>query len=345
MVFDKTTNRGYILVSTIWVLAFLSIAAAAIGEWYGRSLSLAAARVDGARGRVEELSTRATLLYKIATAQVGRSGIFLESSEDRELEKGDGFGAVVRQGIPDIIFDGTPYLGYGEARFAIQDESGLWGLVPETPVRTRDLLLSQGVEYQLADVLASRLADYVDADDLVRINGAEATEYRFAGLAPPPNSRLESIFQLQGVLGWEEIDAIWKDDAFPAIVSLAWGGMPNPSMAPREVLLKMPGANAELVDKLLALRHGEGEPDGDLSEWLTRMQSGEALTAMPRPSYEMRMRFWLDGERQCREYSVKFSAGDQQPAPWIFENNHRRPLSRDLESESAKAAQLPAFVL
>jgi hypothetical protein len=341
----RAMKSGYILVSTIWVLAFLSIAAASIGEWYGRSLSVAAARVDGARSRVEELSTRATLMYAIATGDIGRSGIFLDAAAEQDESAADGFGNWVRSGVPDIIFDGTVYQGYGGVRFSIQDESGLWGLTPETPQRSRGLLLSRGLSFDEADVLASRLADYVDSDDLVRINGAEASDYRFAGLAPPTNSRLESVYELKRVMGWADVDAIWRDDGFAGLISLVYWGSPNIGLAPREVLLQLPGATPELVGKLLEMRHGEAEADAEVNAWINDIRSRDSFSAPMRPSSNMRMRFWRAGERQLREYSVKFSAGDQNPAPWVIENNHRRALSRDLDSEPAKVTQLPAFLL
>jgi general secretion pathway protein K len=338
---------GYILVSVIWILAFLSIAAASIGEWYDRSLAVAAGRVNDAEARVERLSTRATLLYEIATADLGRSGIFLSPALVDEEDSDDGmFGLAVRPGVPDIFFDGAVYRGYGDLRFSIQDESGLWGLIPESPMRVRQLLMSRGIEFQEADVLASRLADYTDEDDLVRINGAEAVDYEFAGLEPPPNRRPTSIHELKRVMGWADVDELWDDNALPNLVSLAWGGGPNPGTAPREVLLRMPGATPPLVDAFLAARRGDTEAlDADTAAWVEELTRREVLSPTPRPSFRLRMRFWREGERQLREYSVKFNPGDQLPYPWEFENNYRLPVSRDLASEPARPAQLPDFVL
>ncbi len=346
---DNNSNmRGYVLVSTIWVLAFMTIAAASIGEWYDRSLAVAAGRASDANARVERFSTRATLLYRITTADVGNAGIFLSDSvgeasqvSDDPMSGGDG----IRAGVPDLIFDGAVYRGVGEMRFSLQDESGLWGLIPETPMRTRSLLMSRGVEFQQADILASRLADYADEDDLVRINGAEAMDYRIAGLEPPPNKRPQSIYELKQVLGWSDLDVLWEDNALPNVVSMAWGGAPNPGTAPREVLQRMPGATPELVDTLLAMRRGDEQPDGDVSVWINELVNREVFASMLRPSLRLRMRFWREGERQLREYSVKFAPGDQVPAPWVIENNYRLPISRELESERARIAQIPGFVL
>lgn len=339
----RTAQSGYILVSTIWVLAFLSVAAASIGEWYTRSLAIAADRADGSRALEAEFSTRATLFYKIATGDVGNAGIFLSNGVEEEAT--DGMGTWIRPGRPDVIFDGAVYRGYGSTRFAIQDESGLWGLLPETPTRTRDLLLSNGVELGEADMLAARLADYADNDDLVRLNGAEATDYRFAGLPPPPNRRLESIYELKGVLGWTELDFLWRNKDLTSLLTLAWAGSPNPATAPRGVLLRMPGATPEYVDALLAMRHGEEVENVDALAWVDSLRRRNVFASMPSPSRSLRLRFWREGEGQLREYSVKFTPGEQQRTPWVIENSTRQALSRDQLSETARFAKLPDFVL
>lgn len=343
---NKQAFGGYVLVSTIWVLAFLTIAAASIGEWYTRSLSVAGMRSDNAYARIEGLSTRATLLYKIATADMGSSGIFLTDAEDPAPSRStDGMDFQVRQGIPDIIFDGAVYRGYGSLRFSIQDESGLWGLVPEQPERTRALLMSRGVEFERAQALAVRLADYTDEDDLVRLDGAEAPDYLREGLPPPPNRRPQSVGELKSVLGWADEKVLWQGNALPSLVTLYWGPAPNPGTAPREVLLEMPGATPELVEMMLAARRGEGSFEGEVSDWVNSLMRSDVFTTFPRPSYNMRLRFWRDGERQLKEYFVRFSGGDQDPAPWTIETNYRLPISRDLKRETARTAKLPAFVL
>lgn len=338
-------SRGYILVSTIWLLAFLSVAAAAVGQWYSRSLALAGDRVGDASSKADELSTRATLLYRIVSSDLAQSGIFLTALA---ADPGPGSARTwVRDGSPDIVFDGMAYQGYGDTRFAVQDESGLRGLIPQSIGRTRDFLISRGVDYPRAEILATRLADYVDSDDLVRINGAEATEYRFLGLDPPPNRLLESVYELKGVLGWSELDSLWEDQDLFGEISLRWAGKPSPGAAPRGILERMPGATPELVDGFIALRHGgdEGESDDEVSAWMSELATRGVFAAMPRPSNNLRLRFWRGGERQMREYSVQFTPGGQGDSPWIIEKNYRQPLARDQLSESAKAKTLPGFVL
>jgi hypothetical protein len=319
------------------------VAAAAVGEWYTRSLALAGDRVAGASSKADELSTRATLLYRIASSDLARSGIFLTTAA---ADPGPGASRTwVRDGSADLVFDGMAYRGYGDTRFAVQDESGLRGLIPQSIGRTRDFLISRGVDYPKAELLAARLADYVDSDDLVRINGAEAADYRFHGLEPPPNRLLESVYELKGVMGWSELDSLWEDQDLFGEISLRWAGKPSAGTAPRGVLLRMPGATPDLVDGYIAMRHGEGDVGDEVGEWIRELALRDFFAAMPRPSNNLRLRFWRDGERQMREYSVQFTPGGQGNSPWIIEKNYRQPLARDQLSESAKTKTLPGFVL
>ena len=63
-----------------------------------------------------------------------------------------------------------------------------WGVNLDTSIRAIDCLL-----------------DWVDPDDFTRAQGAEAEEYREQGLGRPRNGRLESLDELENVLGWKEL--------------------------------------------------------------------------------------------------------------------------------------------
>jgi type II secretory pathway component PulK len=98
------------------------------------------------------------------------------------------------------------------------------------------------------------LLDWVDPDDLVRLNGAEAEEgYQ------PANALLVRVDELKKVKGWDTITSTpgW-DDEFTVNstgpVDLAW--------APRDVLRALPGFTDQMVDRLLQLRAGPDGQDG-----------------------------------------------------------------------------------
>ena len=87
---------------------------------------------------------------------------------------------------------------------SLQDEGGLINADAAPPQAFERLLVGAGVPPASAQVLNERLADYIDPDDLKRADGAEAPDYRLAGLAPPPNGPLRRADQLFGILGWRD---------------------------------------------------------------------------------------------------------------------------------------------
>src|SRR6185369_12855648 len=96
------------------------------------------------------------------------------------------------------------------------------------------------------------ILDWRDADELRRPNGAEADDYRAAGLKyVPTNTRFESIGELQRVMG-----------VTPGLMSRIAGSLTvysrqrgiNPATAPRDSLLALPGMTPDLVDAYIASR-------------------------------------------------------------------------------------------
>jgi general secretion pathway protein K len=116
----------------------------------------------------------------------------------------------------------------------------------------RSMLVSVGLERDRAEALADAIADWRDPDDLKRPHGAEADDYRAAGLTyTPTNGPFETVADVGRVLGM-------TGDIYQRIRPLAtvWSRQPgvNPGTASREVLLALPNASAETVDAYLAQR-------------------------------------------------------------------------------------------
>jgi general secretion pathway protein K len=125
---------------------------------------------------------------------------------------------------------------------------------PENPARLevlRKYLETKGVDLNERDHMIDCLLDWVDPENLVRLNGAEDDQgYKAA------NRLLMSIEEVKRVRGWEEFTARpdWDEDftlKSTGPVDLVW--------APRDVLLAIPGMSEIRVDQFLTLRRG---PDG-----------------------------------------------------------------------------------
>jgi hypothetical protein len=108
--------------------------------------------------------------------------------------------------LGDIELDGRFYRGADGSFISYQDAAGLFNLRWATQVELARFLRAVGVAEDRLVPLADKLLDYMDADDLVRANGAEAAEYRSAKLPPPRGAPLLTAHELQRVLGWRDLE-------------------------------------------------------------------------------------------------------------------------------------------
>ena len=132
-----------------------------------------------------------------------------------------------------------------------------WLVAGENPARIemlRQYLEAKGIDLNERDRMIDCLLDWVDPDDLVRLNGAEASEgYQ------PANALLVRIDELKKVKGWEAFTSTpgWDDELTvnsTGPVDLAW--------APRDVLRALPGFTDAMVERFLQLRAGPDGKDG-----------------------------------------------------------------------------------
>jgi len=133
-----------------------------------------------------------------------------------------------------------------------------WILTGENPQRLailRKYLEVKGIDLNERDRMMDCLLDYVDPDQLPRLNGAEAEPgYQ------PKNSLFQRVEELKEVKGWEKFTARPDWDADFTIYST---GPVDFVWASRDVLLSvllsLPGFNEQIVDRFLEFRRG---PDG-----------------------------------------------------------------------------------
>jgi hypothetical protein len=128
------------------------------------------------------------------------------------------------------------------------------GQNPQAADVLRKYLEVKGVDLNERDRMMDCLLDYVDRDDLPRLNGAESEPgYQ------PKNAFLQRIEELKEVKGWEKFTARRDWDADFTLdstgpVDLVW--------ASRDVLLSLPGFNEQIVDRFLEYRRGPDGVDG-----------------------------------------------------------------------------------
>ena len=132
-----------------------------------------------------------------------------------------------------------------------------WIVSGENPQRLdvlRKYLEVKGIDLNERDRMIDTLLDYVDPDDLPRLNGAESDQDY-----DPRNALLQRIEELKEIKGWEKFTVRQDWDADFTLYSsgpidLAW--------ASRDVLLALPGFNEQIVDRYLELRRGTDQIDG-----------------------------------------------------------------------------------
>ncbi len=132
-----------------------------------------------------------------------------------------------------------------------------WLVSGENPQRLellRRFLESQGIDLNERDHMIDCLLDWVDPDNLVRLNGAETSEnYK------PANRLLTRMEDLKKVKGWGEFTSTpgWED-----YFTVNSTGPVDIIWASRDILIALPGMNPDIVDRFLKLRSGEDGIDG-----------------------------------------------------------------------------------
>lgn len=154
-----------------------------------------------------------------------------------------------------------------------------WLIKGEEPPKMevlRKFLEIKGVELNERDHMIDTLLDWVDADNLVRLNGAEEE----AGYKAP-NKMFTRLEELKKVMGWEEFtsnedwDSDLTLDSQPGTINLAW--------ASRDVLLSLPGTDEMRVEQFLTMRPGGDGIDGNDDDMFTDAQLNEALAVLGIP--------------------------------------------------------------
>ena len=236
-------QRGVALILVLWVIALMSVL---LG-----SFALIA--------RTENLESRH--LFDTTTARY---------AAEAGLER-----AVYELRNPDPLTrwvgDGRPYeFAFDNALVHVEltDESGKIDINSADDALLQSLFVSIGANTDQAAALSDAIQDWRDPDDVVRPHGAEAAEYKTAGLSyVPRNAPFQTVSEVQQVFGMNyELYARIE----PAITIYAGGGAPNPAYAPLQALLALPGMTPELAQQLIQAR-----------QQIAPGQSGAAALTLP----------------------------------------------------------------
>ncbi len=256
----RRPDRGFVLVLVLAMLVVLGLLAGTIATITARLLEQAEQRSRGMQDAVDMASTRASVMYLLATQRMTLGGLTVDNlvsfgeGGTRAIQTIDDLNSSLPVGT-EISLDGRIHQGLGGARFALQDDFGLFGVNWQPPVALERLLAQGGQARPLpAETLINRLMDYQDRDDLYRINSMEADGYRSAGLPPPTNLPLATPMELMRVAGWKEALAFLSPSQISDTLTVEPSIVVNVNTAPLRVLRTLEGMDAEKAERAIAYR-------------------------------------------------------------------------------------------
>lgn len=130
----------------------------------------------------------------------------------------------------------------------IRDQAGLIDISTGPTEQLENLLVAQGLSRSRTQVIMQSLADWVDSDNLVKLNGAENEYYQSQSLLTPRNGALQSIQELLHVRGMDNalFDKIKND------VTIHGAAYFNPMSASHQVMSSL--MDATIAQKVVEKR-------------------------------------------------------------------------------------------
>jgi general secretion pathway protein K len=199
-------------------------------------------------------------------------------------------------------------LGDAVVRVTILDEAGKIDLNTASDSLLSGLFKSVGLNDDASAALLDAVLDWRDADSLRRLHGAEEEDYLAAGKNyTPANAPFGTVDELRQVMGMNP--ELYRKLA-PALTVYSKQAGVNTAIAPREVLLAIPGVSAELVKQYLqqrsdALAAGQQAPP---------FAFADTYAAVPGAAYSVRSEARMaDGTTFVREAVARLGQDPRRP--------------------------------
>ena len=171
---------------------------------------------------------------------------------------------VVLEGNEVVRIDGRTYngsIGTGRYVFRLFNESGkinLNTMSGRSGVILNNLLVNLGIAKETADIIVDSILDWIDTDDLHRLNGAESDYYQSL---PNPykakNGRLDTLEELLLIKGMSP-DILFGTKEQKGLINFVTiyssSRRLNINAAPKEVLMALPGITEDIVNRIIEQR-------------------------------------------------------------------------------------------
>jgi len=345
-------QQAFVLVSTLWILTIMTIAASFFAVWTQRAIEQATALQTDVQAEIDQHSTLSSLLYILMTQRMTYAGVTTPHPErvrqinpegSNPFDGTFGFAPVGNEiGLDDRI-----YHGFGESYFAIQDKRGLISINnPVTMIYADRLLQQLGIPDGERAPLLAKLQDYIDADDLYRINGAEAEQYEELDKVPPTNRPLRSPEEAYKILDWAKYPQLWDNNELGQISSTLGGGQPNLNTASAIALQTMPGIDANAAQRLIEFRriHPLDNRERVFQALGLRIYLDELATAFM-ASDHLRITLWHKDSQRMHQVHIELTPFENKQKPWKTHYTLDLPLHSIYQNQDtlyAKTHLLPS---
>lgn len=270
------SQRGLALVLVLWILILLTVTTGAFALM---------ARMDQLEANQLLSGTRARFF---AEAGLHLAVVALREPEE-ELR---------------MIADGRPYATVIDevlVEVSATDERGKLDINAADETTLAVLFTNHGLEPADAELLAARVLDWRDTDEVERVGGAELDSYLAEGLAlGPGNKNFMMVDELLQVLGMPY--ELWRRMA-PGLTVHSRSDLPDIAFAPPEALLAIPEITPEEANAFVAERRNM-DASGGLEITLPNGQSivaqGRGLTYSIRVKATMPNGVWDQIEATVR---------------------------------------------
>ena len=326
------TQSGFVLVAALWVLAALVVLAAYIDTVATAEVQRATLAKQSLERELARRSLENTLLYLLATNRMNHRALVLE--EQQRFASGLAEGALLGvEGDGELLLTGATYAAANGLRFAIQDESGLVSVNrPRSPLFAA-ALERVGLRPPAVVATVARVADYIDLDHRLTLNGAEAFDYRRRNLPPPPNWEMVSPLELRRVL---DVDTLVADEQWrrlrPMLTARVPPGYNLNTMQPQVLSGLLDFDDAAALEPLLEARAQTPLIGVNQVARLTGRQlniNPSQLTTLP--SNFLRISIWHESEEaNGRAAGLRHVLGVQitpfgQEVPWQKDYRYQEP--------------------
>lgn len=310
-------QQGFILAAVLWVLAIMLVAVGIFHAYVQRKLEIGLQAKAHIQQRLDQVSTEQTLLYILATSRLTLAGTTFKALTQEQIQD-ENFSYTSAVG-DELWMDGTVYQGLGSSEFYVQDNSGLISINASDQSGLSSFLDRFETDPATKTRLLSALQDYIDADDLISLSGAEKLDYAARGMPAPTNDYLRTSPELSRVMGWNEWLIAHPDFDVQNWLSVGRFSVMNLNTMPKTLLMRYLGLNEQLTDQLIVER--KTNPFRSVEDFVLRTNLLLTLDEERYrflPGNEMRLKIWNKGGSQARLISLQLTPNGLL-GPWLVD--------------------------